>query len=348
MLDSSLKPKDLSRVTIADVAEQAGVSIATVSRVLNHTAPVATETAAQVQSVIDDLGYTPSAAARNLASRKTYTLGLLLPDISSDFFPPLLRGIEAGARENDYGLLISTQKICKPSTGFNRPLGEHNTDGMLIFTDSLNNDEMARLHGLGFPMVLLYQSPPNDLNIPGVAFENKSGSRKLIDHLVEIHGYRRIAFLKGPEDNEDSFWREIGYREALEAHGIPFDPQLVAVGGFNEKGARTPVENWLRESIGIDAIFAGDDNTASGVIATLKTADKRVPEDIAVVGFDDILTSRYLTPPLTTVRAPIETAGYEAVQKLIRLIQKETVETLTLLPTELVIRWSCGCNKRDD
>ena len=342
-----LDPTPAPRATIADVARQAGVSIATVSRVINQTAPVAKETAAQVQAVIEALEYTPSAAARSLASRRTNTLGLLLPEISSDFFPPMLRGVEAGARESGFGLLISTQGATDPTAGSHHPLGPHNTDGLLIFTASLNEEELARLYTLEFPMVLLYQSPPNDLHIPCVTFENKSGSRRLIDHLVEVHACRRIAFLKGPAGNEDSYWREMGYREALAAHGIPFDPNLVATGGFSEQGSRQPVEHWLSTGLEIEAIFAGDDSTASGVISTLRQAGQGVPADIAVVGFDDIPTSRYLTPPLTTVRAPIETAGYEAVRQLVRLIRKDPVEPLILLPTELVIRRSCGCSYKE-
>lgn len=343
MLNFTSDSKGSSRATIADVAKRAGVSIATVSRFINQTAPVAEETAAQIRAAIAELKYIPYAAARSLASRKTNTLGLLLPDISSDFFPPMLRGIEAAARESGFGLLISTRGGTGPDPTLQRPLGAHNTDGMLIFTDSLPEAELTRLYKLRFPMVLLYQSPPDSLNIPCVAFENKSGARQLIDHLIEAHNYRRIAFLRGLEGNEDSYWREMGYREALQAHGLAFDPALIALGGGNIESAQRAVEQWLGQEIAIEAIFAGDDSTASGVMASLKQAGKRVPEDIAVVGFDDIPTSRYLTPPLTTVRAPIEQAGFEATQQLVRLIRKGQADSLVLLPTELVVRRSCGC-----
>jgi len=334
------------RPTIADVASHAGVSIATVSRVINGTAPVAAETAARVRAAIAELNYVPRAAARSLASSRTDTLGLVLPEISGYFFPPLLRGIEAGARENGFDLLIhSTQRAGGDSTtGTRRPLGEHNTDGLLIFTNSLDEAELARLHAIGFPMVLLHQSPPDSLDIPCVTFENKAGSRRLVEHLIQVHGYRRIAFLRGPEGHEDSYWREMGYREALATHGIPYDPALVAVGGFDEVEAREPVERWLREKLEIEAIFAGDDEAALGVIAALRRAGKRVPEDVAVVGFDDVPISRHLTDlPLTTVRAPIERAGLEAARQLVRLIRAGEADPLVLLSTELVIRRSCGC-----
>jgi DNA-binding LacI/PurR family transcriptional regulator len=332
------------RATIADVARRAGVSIATVSRVLNGTSKVADTTAERVRAAIAELHYVPRAAARGLASRRTNTIGLLLPEISGQFFPPLLRGIEAGARENGYHLLIY-------STWDRRylldlpypPLGEHNTDGLLVFTDSLRDEDLAHFRRTGFPVVLLYRSPPQSLPIPCITFENKAGARALVDHLIEVHGYRRIAFLSGPPGNEDSFWRELGYRESLEAHGLPYDPSLVAVGGFDEEEAAAAVARWLAEGLNVDAIFAGDDEAASGAIAALQQVDLRVPDDIAVVGFDDLVVSRYLNPPLTTVRVPIEQTGRVAVEQLIRLIRTGTADPLVLLPTQLVIRRSCGC-----
>jgi LacI family transcriptional regulator len=333
-----------SSVTIADVAKRAGVSTATVSRVINRTGPVATETAARVRTAIAELNYRPSAAARGLASRKMDMVGFLTTEISSPFFAPILRGIEAGAREAGLRLLIyCTQDEPGSVAGFDRPMGPHNTDGLLVFAGSLEDGELAHLYGTGFPLVLLHQSPPDSLNIPYVTFENKAGARELIDHLVEVHGYRRIAFLRGPENHEDSYWRELGYREALEAHGIPFDLSLVAAGEFHKEKAQIPVEKWLAEGVHIDAIFAGDDEAAVGVIIALRRAGKRVPEDVAVVGFDDVHLADYLMPPLTTVRAPVERAGLESMRQLVSLIRTGAAEPLVLLPTELVIRRSCGC-----
>jgi DNA-binding LacI/PurR family transcriptional regulator len=336
-------PISPGRATIADVARRAGVSIATVSRVVNGNAPVAETTAARVRDAIAALNYVPRAAARSLASRRTNTLGLLLPEISGYFFPLLLRGVEAGARENGFDLLIySTQDRGDATSGLRRPLGEHNTDGLLIFPDSLDDAELVRLYHLGFPLVLLHRSPPDALDVPCVTFENKAGARKLVEHLIAVHGYRRIAFLRGPEGHEDSYWREMGYREALAAHGVPFDPTLVATGGFDEDEAQVPVEQWLQEGLEIEAIFAGDDEAALGVITALQRAGKRVPEDVAVVGFDDGPVSQHLTP-LTTVRAPIEEAGLAAARQLVRLIRTGQADPLVLLPTELVVRRSCGC-----
>ncbi len=334
---------DFSRATIADVAERAGVSIATVSRVLNKTGQVSSVTATRVQTAIEELNFTPHAAARGLASRKTNTIGLILREIGGEFFQPMLRGIEAGTREHGYDLLIHcTHRIHGQDLPPHYPLSEHNSDGLLVFTDSLDEAEIIRLHHAQFPLVLLHRSSPAGLDIPCVTAENKLGARRLVDYLIEERGYHRIAFLAGPEDAEDSHWREMGYRDALEAHSISFDPVLMRVGGFSEKGGFRAVTELLEDSVRPDAIFCGDDDTAIGALAALKESGLRVPEDIALVGFDDIPVARHLNPPLTTVRAPIETAAREAVQQLVRLIRTGEAEKLILLPTELVIRRSCG------
>jgi len=325
--------------TITDVARQAGVSIATVSRVLNGNAPVDLGTAERVRQAISDLHYTPRPAARILASRKTDTIGLLLPEISGAFYPPMLRGIEAGVREAGYDLLIhSTQEGHRRGS-----LGPHNTDGLLVFPESVDDTELQRLHASGFPVVLLHQTPPAGTNYPMVTVENKAGAVLLIDHLVEVHSKRRIVFLQGPPSHQDSFWRERGYRLALQNHNIDFDPALVGYGGFDEKSATHTIRQMLVTGIEFDAVFAGDDDAATGVLSALQMAGHEVPADVAVVGFDDVTFSRYLHPPLTTVRAPIEQVGREAVRLLVKCIRKQTCELEILLPTELVIRQSCGC-----
>jgi LacI family transcriptional regulator len=331
--------------TISDVAKKAGVSIATVSRVINRTTPVASETAQRVQEAIRELSFVPRAAARVLASRRTETLGLLLPEIGGAFFSPLLRGIEAEAQAAGYDLLIhATSHIPHASEPVaHRPLGEHNTDGLIVFTQSIDEKELSRLHSLNFPTVLLYQTPPSSLNIPSVTIENKSGAQMIVEHLIQVHNRRRIVFLRGPEGNEDSEWRERGYREALQANGIPFDPSLIAMGGFNEDEAQVALQELLIEGVEFDAVFGGDDDTAAGVVSALIRAGKHVPQDVAVVGFDDLPIARYLRPALTTVRAPIEQVGREGVRQLVRLIRGQQAEALVLLQTEIVIRESCGC-----
>lgn len=334
------------RSTIEDVAKYTGVSIATVSRVINKSGTVAPQTAERVWEAIAELDYVPHAAARGLALSKTHTIGMILPNIGNHFLSSLLKGVASCATENGYTLLMySTQRrYAKQGTGDpNLPVALHNTDGLLIFSDALDSAEIIRLYNRQLPLVLLHRSPPGDLKIPCVTFENKKGARALVEHLIAVHRYRRIAFLAGFPNDEDSQWRELGYREALAAYGIPFDPALVGLGGFNEAIAAATVAQWLKDGLWFDAIFAADDESALGAMAALEQAGKRIPHDVALAGFDDIVLSRYLTPALTTVHAPIEKAGWVAVETLLQLIQSGQAEPLVLLETELVIRRSCGC-----
>ncbi len=300
-------------------------------------------TAERVQAAIKELNFVPRTAARVLASRRTNTIGLLLPEIGGWFFPSILRGIESAARQAGFDLLIHTVDVEYPLKTSRRALGMHNTDGLIVFTNSVDDEELSYLEQSGFPIVLLHQTPPDSLNIPVITIENKDGAQKLVDHLIEVHACRRIAFLRGPEGHEDSEWRERGYRESLEAHGIPFDESLIAVGGFDEAEADSAVAQWLVDGLEFDSIFAGDDDAALGVFTALQRARRRIPDDVAVVGFDDIPLSRFMSPPLTTVCAPTEQTGKDAVKQLVHLIRSEPAESITLLPTELVIRKSCGC-----
>jgi DNA-binding LacI/PurR family transcriptional regulator len=343
---SSLEPRNRARATIDDVAVKAGVSTATVSRVINQTGLVAQKTKDRVLAAIAELNYRPASAAQVLASQKTKTIGLFLYEINGEFLSLIIRGIEAAVRENGFGLLIySTQNPDAYDSTKSLPMGEHNTDGLVVFVGSLPDRELRRLNEIEFPVVLMHRSPPEGVAIPSVMIENKLGTRMMIDHLIQEHNYRRIGFLAGPENHEDSYWREKGYRESLASHEIPFDPELFGMGGFNRDQAEAVTEKWLRDGVKINAIFAGDDEAAIGVLTALKHAGKQVPDDVAVVGFDDIYLAQHLTPPLTTVRSPIEQVGREAIKLLVQVINGDEPEPIILLPTELVIRQSCGCNQ---
>jgi len=336
--------KTSNNATIRDVARRAGVSVATISRYLNKTAPLAAETAERVRSAMEELNFSPHPAARNLATKRTNTIGLVLPEIGGDYYTPLLRGIEAASSESGFDLLIHSTRPHQSGNRPRRPLNEHNTDGLLVFTDALDTPELTRLNSIGFPVVLMHQSAPESLKIPVVTIENQSGAYHIVDHLITAHNRRRIVFLRGPDNNEDSDARELGYHQALKQHGIPVDPSLIARGGFDSKGAYQGIKDRLTRNIQFDAVFSGDDDSAIGVLDALKQAGLRIPEDVSVAGFDDSIFAGLLSPPLTTVRAPIEAVGHEAVHQLIRLIRGEDADPVTTIPTEVILRRSCGCD----
>lgn len=331
-------------VTIRQVAQKAGVSVATVSRYINRNAPISKEVAERLKLVMTELRYVPHAAARHLASQKTRMVGLLLSSLHNDFFVPLLNGIEAVVRNHEYNLLIATHN--SGSRDLPSPIGPHNTDGMLVFSDGLSDDDLISLHARKFPMVLVHRTPPDSLKIPSVTVENKKITVELIEHLIKVHGRRHIMLLRGPVQMEDSYWRETGYKAALKANDIPFDERLVLDGEF-ERGTAYKVLNEFiaaEKQVPFDAIFTGNDDAAIGVLMALRENGYRVPEDVSVVGFDDLGFSAFLTPPLTTVSAPTETIGRIATEQLFSLLDKQFFGDVTLLPTELIIRRSCGCN----
>lgn len=333
-----------SSVTIRDVAREAGVSVATVSRYINQNAPVSTEVSERLHQVMSKMRYVPHAAARNLASRKTRIIGLLLNNLHNDFFVPLLNGVEAVVRKKGYNLIVATYHA-NSRNQMQPPIGPHNTDGLLVFSDGLMDDDLARLNSSGFPMVLVHRTPPPHLSIPSVTVENIEITKKLVEHLIQAHGKRHILFLRGPINQEDSVRREAGYRSALQANGIPIDENLILNGDFERDVAYDAINEFLsnKEHVQFDSVFSGDDDAAIGVLKSLHEHGIRIPEDAAVIGFDDLGFAPFLNPPLTTVRAPTESVGEIATERLFGLLENHPSDEVIILPTEIILRRSCGC-----
>jgi LacI family transcriptional regulator len=333
-----------SSVTIREVAKQAGVSVATVSRYINHNTPVSAPVAKRLQRVMSKLRYTPHAAARHLATRKTRVVGLLLNNLRNDFFVPFLNGVEGVVRKRGYNLIIATY-LADSRDETPPPIGPHNTDGLLVFSDGLTDEDLKDFHSSGFPMVLVHSTPPPSLCIPSVTIENVESTRRVIDHMIKEHGRQRILFLRGPIRQEDSRLREVGYRCALEANGIAFDPQLILDGGFQRDIAYETLNTFLSDGdrVSFDAVFAGSDDAAIGVLKALHEHEIQIPVDVSVMGFDDLGFARFLDPPLSTVRAPTEAVARIATERLFCLLENQPGEESLVLPTEMILRRSCGC-----
>jgi DNA-binding LacI/PurR family transcriptional regulator len=331
-----------STVTIRDVAREAGVSVATISRYINRSAPVSEAVAGRIELAISELSYVPHAAARHLATQKTWVIGLLLTNMHNDFFAPLVSGIEAIVQQEGYNLLVATHRG-DSSPEMKLPIGPHNTDGMIVFADSLPDEEIIHLHKNGFPLLLIHRSAPPGIQIPSVTIENKNATYRVVEHLLKVHGKKRVLFVRGPINQEDSKKREIGYKTALESQGIEFDPDLVICGEFEREIAYQEMKKFLANGIPFDAVFSGDDDSAIGVVKAIREAGYQIPDEISIAGFDDLRLSAFLTPPLTTVKAPTELVGRTAAKQLFKLLTGEDVEAVIRLPTEIVIRRSCGC-----
>ena len=334
-----------SSTTIRDVARYAGVSVATVSRYMNHRDLVSQSAGDRISQVMLEVNYVPRVAARQLATSETRAAGLVITDVMNEFFAPLINGVATVFSENNYNLLVAVSRLEMRDKITPSPIGPHNTDGTLVFANSLSEEQLVELCKHHFPVVLIHRTPPQNLKIPHVIVENKISSKKIIDHLIEVHKRKRIMFFQGPRDQEDSYWRELGYRASLAAHGLPIDSNLILCGEFAHKVAYHALRDHLSKGIrDFDAIFAGNDDAAVGIMTALGEANIRVPEDVSVVGFDDFRLAPFLQPPLTSVRAPTEIVGRVAAGQLSKLFKKEPVDQRILMPTEIVLRRSCGCN----
>jgi len=331
-------------ITIRDVARQADVSVATVSRYINHPMSLSNENAGRIHQVMKELNYVPLMAARYLATRKTGTVGLLSFTVEYGFFGPLVAGLEKALKENGYNLLIATYQA-EAGGDVIPPIGPHNADGVVVFSNTLNEERLAEWYGAHFPVVLVHRSSPQALSIPSVNVENKAASYKMVEHLIELHGRKQIVYVRGPGYQYDAQQREIGYKAALEAHSIAYDPALIIGGDYNRSGAREAMQCFLQNRPPhFNAVFAGDDDLAVSVISALQSSGLKVPEDVAVVGFDDQRFASLLVPALTTVHAPTEEVGRVAGQQMVKLLEGQKTDCLSVLPTEVVYRQSCGCS----
>lgn len=327
--------------TLKDVAREACVSLASVSRALNGTGVVTESTRARVLEVAARLHYVPNSGAQSLMSRRTRIIGVLLPDLQGEYFAELIRGIDTAARARGLHLLISNSHNGPDDFGAALRAMFGRVDGLLVMAPSVDAQAIQeRLQG-SLPVVLI-STADTDGSHSSVYVSNAASAYAMVKHLVAC-GHRRIAHVAGPMANVDARERLRGYRDAL-AQLLPNVPEQVLHGDFTEESGYAAVQEMLSGAQMPDAIFAANDMTAIGCLSALTQVGLRVPQDIAVAGFDDIPTSRFVSPPLTTVRVRIADLGSRALDRLAACIDTpQGLQPFTeTIPGELVIRASCG------
>lgn len=333
-------------ITIRDVAEKADVSVATVSRVLNGSDNVRDATEERVLEAAHALDYRPSETARNLRAQKTHTVGVLLPNMHGEFFAQVTQGLDRQARENGHHLLVSNSHTneAEAESVIRSLLGR--VDGLIILWPRLAVHFLESLVPERLPVVLLNTSAGQS-RFQSLSFDNRAGAYAAVKHLAD-HGHDRVAVLTGGPENFDAQERLAGYRAAVDDFGLAADSSLELEGDFTRETGKAVVDTFLALAPRPTALFASNDSMALGVLRGLHKAGLQVPGDVALVGFDDIPTAGYVTPSLTTVHAPTQELGEQAMDRLLARLEDEEPPPHQTLETGLVARESCGCSSTEE
>jgi LacI family transcriptional regulator len=371
-----------SKLTIRDIARLAGVSTTTVSRTLNHKPDVDPETRDRILRIVNEHHYVPSGTASRLAGGRSRLFGVLVPSLTWPLMPHILQGIAEVIEQTAYELVLySIIHRIDRSDLIDRILATGLIDGLIaVYPDGIarveSSDELDReasnhlleVYRQGFPVVILDDQSLHG-RIPWIGPDNRIGAYEATRHLIRL-GHRRIAHIQGPGQYQCSFDRLAGYRQALDEAGIALDPALVAHGDFTTPGGQEAAQHLFELADGPTAIFAANDQMAYGVLSAASARRLRVPEDLAVIGFDDITVLAPMRPALTTVRQPFQEMGKSAAETLLALAHvpdsfdggwydqvthapAPRPELAALksahiqLPTELVVRESCGAQVAD-
>ncbi|WP_213453838.1 LacI family DNA-binding transcriptional regulator [Rhizomonospora bruguierae] len=327
------------RPTLEEVALRAGVSRATVSRVVNGSTTVAEPIRDAVLRAVEELGYVPNQAARSLVTQRTDSVALILPEtpnrVFSDdqFFPGIIRGVSQELEAVDKQLVLMMAGSTASHGRVERYALARHVDGVLFASMHGIDPLPGTLARMGMPVVCSGRPLGRD-TVPYVDVDHVGGVRTAVGHLI-ASGRRRIATIAGPLDMVAGVDRLTGYREALAEAGLRC---LVASGDFTRESGHTAMRQLLVDDPDLDAVFIASDLMAHGALRALKAAGRRIPEDVAVIGFDDIELARYTDPPLSTVRQPIVEIGRRIARQLLWLAAGEEVDREVILPTELILR----------
>jgi LacI family transcriptional regulator len=330
--------------TIKDVAREAGVSVATVSRVFNDSGRVSDETRRRVRAVADRMHFWPNGVARSLITNRTHAIGVLLPDLHGEFFSEVIRGIDLAARREGLHVLVSSSHSDTKELVTALRAMRGRIDGLIIMAPEPESVPAIRASAWGCPVVLL--GPGGETtDFDTVSLANFDGAYAVVRHLQRL-GHRRIATLTGPPGNRDAQQRLEGYRAAMREAGVTSTRGLEVRGDFTEPSGYQAVQAVLAMSPRPRALFVANDVMAVGALGALREAGVRVPAEMAIAGFDDIALARHLSPPLTTVHVDAYQLGERALRRLLRRDPGEPApgRSHEVLPTWLVVRGSCGAS----
>ncbi|MER5376344.1 LacI family DNA-binding transcriptional regulator [Streptomyces sp. NPDC002553] len=350
MASHSARSRSGGRPTLEEVAARAGVGRGTVSRVINGSPRVSDATRAAVEAAVAELGYVPNTAARALAANRTDAIALVVPEpetrfFSEPYFSDIVRGVGAELSDTEMQLLLIFAGSDRERRRLAQYLAAHRVDGVLLVSVHANDPLPDLLAQLEIPAVI---SGPRSAaeTLPSVDSDNYGGARSAVEHLL-AQGRRRIAHITGRLDVYGAQRRVDGYRDALSDAGCEVDEGLVQPGDFTEEGGRRAMADLLARTPGLDAVFAGSDVMAAGARQALREAGRRIPDDVALVGYDDSAIARHMDPPLTSVRQPIEEMGRRMLDLLLTEIadrrptaSRELEPRQVVLATELVQRAS--------
>lgn len=325
--------------TIREVSRLARVSMATVSRVLNDTVPVADETRARVLDAVTKLDYRPNAFARSLATNRSGGLGVIVKALSSPFFSPMLDGIESIAESQGMHLMVSSGHVdARTEKRALEFLVERRPDALILDVEGLSDEFLAELANGSIPIFIIGRLVPV-LAERCVYLDNIAGGLLMTNHLLE-QGHTRIAHITGLLAMHDSRERLAGYRRALEDAGLEFDEALVVESDFQEEGGERAISELLERDTEFTAVFAANDQMAAGALVALREAGRDVPDDVSLVGHDDVLLARYLYPALTTARQPIFEMGAAVTSMALASVGADTKEVKNRFEPTMMARSS--------
>ncbi len=332
--------------TLEEIAQLSGVSRSTVSRVINDDPHVKEETRLRVLKIVQDLNYHPNMAARSLASNRKNIVGLVIPTgvsslFTDPYFPLLIQGVTMETTAQDYSVMLWLAEPEYERQTIRQVLSNGFIGGVVIASMLLDDPLVEALLDSKFPFVMVGRHP-NKSDVSYVDVDNRKGAQDVVTHLLRL-GYQRIAHISGPLNIVSGLDRHEGYLAALRSRGVAVDPQLIVESDFTQDGAALAMQRLLPRQP--QAVFAASDAMALGAMRVIQAAGLHIPDDIAVVGFDDLPFAERLVPSLTTIRQPIHQMGETAVKTLLELLEHpEMGPQRVILPTQLMIRESCGAH----